>query len=83
MARLIYGLNPSLDGYAGHEQLGPPDPALLRRFIEDVRGPMGMLYGRRMYEVMRFRDDHRPERGAGEYAEAWRNKLDAADRHHD
>ncbi|NII54807.1 dihydrofolate reductase family protein [Luteibacter sp. SG786] len=76
MARLVYALNQSLDGYVEHEQLGPPDPALFRHFIEDVRSLTGMLYGRRMYEVMRYWDDDLPEWGADEreYAAAWRSK---------
>jgi len=76
MARLVYALNQSLDGYVEHEQLGPPDPALFRHFIEDVRSLTGMLYGRGMYEVMRYWDDDLAEWGAdeGEYAEAWRSR---------
>ena len=76
MAKLVFALNQSLDGYVEHEQLGPPDPALFRHFIEDVRGLTGMVYGRRMYEVMRYWDDDLPEWGAAEreYAAAWRSK---------
>jgi hypothetical protein len=35
-----------------------------------------MIYGRRMYEVMRYWDDDRPDWDAGEreYAEVWRSK---------
>jgi len=53
MAKLIYGLNQSLDGYVDHQKF-VPRPALFRHFIEDVRGLSGMVYGRRMYEVMRY-----------------------------
>ena len=76
MAKLVFALNQSLDGYVEHEQLGPPDPALFRHFIEDVRGLTGMIYGRRMYEVMRYWDDDRPEWSAAEreYAAVWRSK---------
>jgi hypothetical protein len=28
MAKLVYGLNQSLDGYVDHMKIGPPDPAL-------------------------------------------------------
>jgi dihydrofolate reductase len=53
-----------------------PDPALFRHFIDDVRGLAGTVYGRRMYEVMRYWDeDHSEwdeERRA--YAAAWRNQ---------
>ena len=47
MAKLVYGLNQSLDGYVDHREFRP-NPALFRHFIEDVRGATGMLYGRRM-----------------------------------
>lgn len=74
MAKLVYELNQSLDGYVDHERMGPPRPALFRHFIERVRGLTGMVYGRGMYEVMRYWDDDRPEWGAEErdYAAAWR-----------
>jgi len=32
-----------------------------QHFIEQVRGLTGSVYGRRMYEVMRFWDDDHPE----------------------
>ncbi|WP_380877646.1 deaminase reductase [Sphingomonas sp. DBB INV C78] len=73
MAKLIFALNQSLDGYVDHMAFGP-DPVLFRHFIDDVRGLAGSVYGRRMYEVMRYWDEDHPEWGAEEraYAEAWR-----------
>jgi dihydrofolate reductase len=73
MAKLVYGLNQSLDGYVDHTKFGPP-PGLFRHFIEQVRGQSGLIYGRRMYEVMRYWDEDRPEWGAAEheYAAVWR-----------
>jgi len=38
MAKLVYGMNQSLDGYVDHMKLGPPRPALSRHFLELVRG---------------------------------------------
>lgn len=39
MAKLVYGLNQSLDGYVDHlHQAFAPDPSLFRHFIEQVRG---------------------------------------------
>src|SRR6185312_1670484 len=75
MAKLIYALNQSLDGYVDHRSMAP-DPGLFRHFIEDVGSLAGMLYGRRMYEVMRYWDDDQPEWDAEEreYATAWRSK---------
>ena len=56
MAKLVYGLNQSLDGYVEHTKFSP-SPALFRHFIEHVRGLAGMVYGRRLYEVMRYWDE--------------------------
>jgi dihydrofolate reductase len=76
MAKLVFELNQSLDGYIDHQELGPPRPALFRHFIERVRGLTGMVYGRRMYEVMRYWDDDLPDWDAedAEYAAAWRSR---------
>lgn len=75
MAKLVFALNQSLDGYVDHTEFAP-DPTLFRHFIDDVRGLSGTVYGRRMYEVMRYWDeDHSEwdeERRA--YAAAWRNQ---------
>lgn len=57
MAKLVYGLNQSLDGYVDHMRIGPPDAALSRHFLEQARGLTGVVYGRRMYEIMRYWDD--------------------------
>jgi dihydrofolate reductase len=75
MAKLVYGLNQSLDGYIEHQQF-TPSPALFRHFIEEVRGLTGMVYGRRMYQVMRYWDDDLPGWGAAEheYAAVWRSR---------
>ena len=54
MAKFIYGLNQSLDGFVDHARLGPPDPVVFRHFIEHVRGSAGLLYSRRTYEIMRY-----------------------------
>jgi dihydrofolate reductase len=76
MAKLVYGLNQSLDGYVDHMKMGPPDPALFRHFIEQVRGLTGTVYGRRMYEIMRYWDDDLPDWGAEErdFAAVWRSQ---------
>jgi dihydrofolate reductase len=60
MARLVFGLNQSLDGYVDHQEFAP-GPALFRHFIEQVRGLTGSVYGRRMYEVMRVWDEDHSE----------------------
>ena len=76
MAKLVFELNQSLDGYVDHQAFGPPDPSLFRHFTERVRNLAGMVYGRRMYEVMRYWDEDQPDWDADErdYAAAWRSK---------
>jgi len=76
MAKLVYELNVSLDGYIDHQAIGAPDPALFRHFVERVRGLSGMVYGRGMYEVMRYWDDDQPDWNADarEYAAVWRSQ---------
>ncbi len=75
MAKLVYGLNQSLDGYVDHREFRP-SPGIFRHFIENVRGLTGMVYGRRMYEVMRYWDEDPPDDDAEEhdYAAVWRSK---------
>jgi len=76
MAKLVYGLNQSLDGYVDHMKLGPPGPAAFRHFIELVRGLTGFIYGRRIYEIMRYWDEDVPDWDAEdrEFAAAWRSQ---------
>jgi dihydrofolate reductase len=76
MAKLVFGLNQSLDGYVDHQEFAPPGPSLFRHFTEQVRDLTGSVYGRRMYEVMRYWDEDRPEWNAAEcdFAAAWRNQ---------
>lgn len=75
MAKLVFGMNLSLDGYVDFQEFAP-DPALFRHWTDHVRGLTGSVYGRRMYEVMRYWDedhpDWTPERR--DFAEAWRRQ---------
>ena len=75
MAKLVFGLNQSLDGYVDHMNF-LPSPALFRHFIEQVRGVAGSVYGRRMYEVMRYWDEDLTDWGADErdFAAAWQRQ---------
>ena len=75
MAKLVFGLNQSLDGYVDHQEFAP-GPSLFRHFIEQVRGLTGLVYGRRMYEVMRYWDEDLPDWDAHErdFAAAWRSQ---------
>jgi len=76
MAKLVYGLNQSLDGYVDHMKMGPPVPAVFRHFVEQVRGLTGLIYGSRMYEIMRYWDEDSPDWDAEEraFAAAWRSQ---------
>ena len=87
MAKFIFGMMQSLDGYVagapGGPDLPPPGPALHQYFNDHVRGLAGCLYGRRMYEVMRYWDEDDSDWdkadnkwGAVErdFAAAWRTK---------
>jgi dihydrofolate reductase len=80
MAKLVYGLLQSLDGYiAGPEggpEMGDFDEALHRHFNDEMRRVTGSLFGRRMYEVMRYWDEDQPGQDdtGRDFAAAWRAK---------
>ena len=75
MAKLVFGMNQSLDGYVDHMAFGP-SPALFRHFIEEAERQTGSVYGRKMYEIMRYWDDDHAEWDAEQqaFATAWRNQ---------
>ena len=75
MAKLVCGMNQSLDGYVDHMSFAP-SPTLFRYFIKEAEGQAGSIYGRHMYELMRYWDDDQPEWGADEraFAAAWRRQ---------
>ncbi len=75
MAKLVFGMNQSLDGYVDHEKM-QTGPALFRHWIERVRNVAASVYGRRMYEIMRYWDEDDPEWDAErrDFATAWRSQ---------
>ena len=75
MAKLVFGMNQSLDGYVDHMAFGT-SRTLFRHFIEEARGQAGSVYGRRMYEIMRYWDEDHPEWDADRhaFAAAWRKQ---------
>jgi dihydrofolate reductase len=75
MAKLVYELNQSLDGYVDHMAIGRPSPAVSRHFMEHARDLTGMVYGRRMYEIMRYWDEDLADWDADdhEFAAVWRS----------
>jgi dihydrofolate reductase len=79
MQPLVYSAITSLDGFVADEQgtfdWAAPDEEV-HRFVNDLERPVGTyLYGRRMYEVMRFWEDAAllsdPSPAMREYAEIW------------
>ena len=76
MAKLVYALMQSLDGYVDHMKLGPPAPAAFHHFIEQVRGLTGVIYGSRTYEIMRYWDEDLPDWDAEDrdFAAVWRSQ---------
>jgi dihydrofolate reductase len=76
MAKLVYGLSQSLDGYVDHMKLGPPAPAAFRHFIGLVRDAAGLIYGRHTYEIMRYWEEDLPDWDAEdrEFAGVWRSQ---------
>ncbi|HKH22475.1 MAG TPA: dihydrofolate reductase family protein [Solirubrobacterales bacterium] len=79
MAKLIYSMQTSLDGYVNDEkgEFGWAAPgAEVHSFFNELERPVGIhLYGRRMYEVMRYWQDppdlaEQPPH-IREYAEIW------------
>lgn len=75
MAKLVFGMNVSLDGYVDHTAFAP-SPTLFRHWIEVVRGLAGSIYGRGMYEVMRYWDVDDPawDTDLREFAAVWRRQ---------
>ncbi len=52
MAKIVFAMNVSLDGYVDHD-LFAPDAPLFRHFVQQTRTQTGSIYGRRIYEIMR------------------------------
>ena len=72
MAKLVFGMNQSLDGYVDHDKFGPSD-TLFRHFIKEAEGQTGSIYGRNLYEIMRYWDDDESDWDADRdaFAAAW------------
>lgn len=75
MAKLVFGMNVSLDGYVDHLSFAP-SPVLFRHFVKEAEGQAGSLYGRKVYGLMRFWEDDQPEWDADKraFAAAWRRQ---------
>jgi dihydrofolate reductase len=82
MAKLIFAMNVSLDGYVDHDHPDMmPDEALFQHFIEMTHGIAGSIYGRKLYELMQYWDgddwdqhDDAKTPPLRAFAEAWRGQ---------
>lgn len=76
MAKFVFGMVQSLDGYVDHLELPPPGPVLFQHFYAWVRDQAGSVYGRGVYELMRYWDEDRPEWSPEErdFATVWRRQ---------
>lgn len=75
MAKLVFGMNVSIDGYVDHTQFAPGQ-TLFRHFVAEAEGQAGSVYGRNLYELMRYWDEDHPEWDADRraFAAAWRRQ---------
>ena len=75
MAKLVFGMNMSLDGYVDHMRFAP-SPTLFRHFIAEAEGQSGSIYGRELYGLMRYWDEDHPEWDVDRhaFAAAWRRQ---------
>ena len=75
MAKLVFAMNQSLDGYVDHTAFGP-SPTLFRHFIGEAEAQTDTIYGRKLYEIMRYWDDEKPEWSDDEktFGRAWRKQ---------
>lgn len=75
MAKFVYGMNVSLDGYIDHDKFAP-GVELFRHWIEQVGNLTGSLYGRTLYELMRYwdEDDASWDADEKEFAKVWRKQ---------
>jgi dihydrofolate reductase len=75
MAKIVFGMNQSLDGYVDHMAFSPSS-TLFSHFIEEAEKQAGSIYGRKIYEIMRYWDEDHSEWGEAErsFASAWRKQ---------
>jgi dihydrofolate reductase len=85
MARLIYGMIQSLDGYTedihGRFGWGAPEDEAVHAYINDLASSVGTyLYGRRMYETMVYWETAHTEPDQPPVALAWARQWQAAEK---
>jgi dihydrofolate reductase len=85
MARLIYGMITSLDGYVedarGSFDLGAAEDEAVHTYINQLASSVGTyLYGRRMYETMLYWEDPPTAPAVPPHVEAWARQWQAAEK---
>ncbi|RYG26937.1 dihydrofolate reductase [bacterium] len=77
MAKLVFGMNQSLDGYVDVMALPQPSTTLFRHFVLEAERQIGSIYGRNVYEMMRYWEEDRPEWEEDQhaFAAAWRRQF--------
>lgn len=75
MAKFIFEMSQSLDGYVDHTEM-MPGPALFRHFVGRARALTGSVYGRHVYGLMQYWDGEDPNWDADrrDFALAWRRQ---------
>jgi dihydrofolate reductase len=75
MAKFVFAMNVSLDGYVDHDRFAP-DLQLFRHWVDEVRSSSAAIYGRKIYELMRYWEEDQPDWGPEElaFAAAWRKQ---------
>ena len=75
MARFVFAMNVSLDGYVDHDRFAP-DQELFRHWIEQVNISSAAIYGRKIYELMRYWEVDQPgwDQDRHAFAMAWRKQ---------
>jgi dihydrofolate reductase len=85
MARLIYGMIQSLDGYTedvhGRFGWGAPEDEAVHSYINELASSVGTyLYGRRMYETMVYWETAHTQPNLPPFVLAWARQWQAAEK---
>ena len=85
MAKLIYGMFTSLDGYTedehGHFGWGAPEDEGLHSYINELASSVGTyLYGRRMYETMVYWETAHAIPDQPQFIRDWTRQWQAAEK---
>jgi dihydrofolate reductase len=76
MAKLVFEMNVSLDGYVDHLKM-PTNHDLYLHWVERAQSLTGSLYGRHVYGLMQYWDEDQADwnEGRNAFAVAWRKQA--------